>query len=773
MPQCANFHRSALAYERDSAMQTSGQGPTQSVRRATTKLLELMGKQPARLITREQVRRLEALVSESLDSRGRAPQAVAAELQRIEREGRFTRRARAAFQTLLGTLGLDSTWPLELPVSSQPYWSHYEHPLKHYRSSPRLPAEADVVIIGAGLTGSSAAYHLRGAVAQGRRVIVLDRGQPAGEASGRNAGHFELLPENSVGTYDGLSRERLNFLRRCYPQIPREVLRLEAERQASLLLSFAIRNRDRLKQIISQESIACDFSPKGWLYLAHSEREEQAVCDEVALASSQEQQVEIWSRMKIRQEFGFERDFLGRFIPDDGTYHPAKFVYGVLQVAIKAGVELYTHVPVVRVRAEVSGCREIETPEGTLLARSVIVATNAFTRQLFPELSAIAPAQSQIAVTEFAPDRCRGRVVTAESGPVYFNQPRAGARDGLAPLLLGGGKDRRMRNPSSRRRSPQVHRLLVQLRDRYFPELQRRPFSAEWIGPIAVTPDQLPAMGLLQRGIVVAAGFNGYGGSYCVAAGQAAAEMAITGTVPDWLPEDVFSPQRFLKTTPLFFAETSNLWCYAASLCVQLRAANRQLLEAAQNSSRPPRDRITGQPFSSTVAAGQDRLAAESLQALKPFREFSAEECADILAISRTRRARKNEVLFQENSPGEACYVLVEGAAEVSIGMQEGRKVLARLGPSAIFGQIALLDGGRREATCIVRRDALLLELAHDRCYGLLVRHSPLAYKFLAALTEPVIQALRAAERQLEQLNGKRKARVVQSARARKKSAGA
>ena len=242
-------------------MQNSGQRPASSTSRAElAKLLCVLGKagSQGRRINREHVCRLKAAVA---NQGGRASQQLASELQRIERECRFTSAARTEFQALLGTLGLDSAFPIQVPVNSEPWWSRYAHPLKHYRSHSQLPAEADVVIIGAGLTGASAAYHLREA-AKSLRVVVLDRGSPAGEASGRNAGSFELLPENSVGTYDGLARERLHFLSRCYPAIPREVLRVDAGRQASLVFSFAVRNRDRLKQIIEQERLACDFRPR-------------------------------------------------------------------------------------------------------------------------------------------------------------------------------------------------------------------------------------------------------------------------------------------------------------------------------------------------------------------------------------------------------------------------------------------------------------------------------------------------------------------------------
>ena len=76
-----------------------------------------------------------------------------------------------------------------------------------------------------------------------------------------------------------------------------------------------------------------------------------------------------------------------------------------------------------------------------------------------------------------------------------LDQPRSGARDGHAPLLMGGGKDRPIRDPSSRYRSLATHRLLLRLRDRFFPELRGQPQSAEWIGTMAFTTDQLPALG--------------------------------------------------------------------------------------------------------------------------------------------------------------------------------------------------------------------------------------------------------------------------------------
>ena len=110
--------------------------------------------------------------------------AVRRKLQALEHNCRFPRRSRQLFEELLGRVGVASTRKISLPVSDQPFWFRAGHPLANYQSAPTLPPLVDVLIIGAGLTGASAAYHL-GPAAHDRslRVAVIDRGDPATEAS--------------------------------------------------------------------------------------------------------------------------------------------------------------------------------------------------------------------------------------------------------------------------------------------------------------------------------------------------------------------------------------------------------------------------------------------------------------------------------------------------------------------------------------------------------------------------------------------------------------
>ncbi len=683
---------------------------------------------------------------------GRATESWRRRLEAIDRRARFSRTALRLFQDLQARLGVRSARPILLPINNQPFWHRTPNPFANYQSTASLPGTADVVVIGAGLTGAAAAYRLKDT---GLHIVLLDQGDPAGEASGRNGGNFELLPENSVGIYEGLAPGRFAFMRRRYPRVPVEVLQAVSERQASLVLGLALRNRDILKETILREGIACDFSPRGWLHLATNEREEQGLCDEVSLSAQHGQRISIWSRTKIAEEFGIEAAFLGRFIPGDGTYHPFKYVCGELRTALRDGVTLYTRTKVRRIISEQADRHRIVTDRGTIVGRSVIVATNAFTRDLLPELSAIEPYQSQIIVTEHVADRARGRIVTSDSGPVFFNQPCAGARHGRAPLLMGGGDDRPMKNPASRRRSLAVHARLMALRDSFYPELAGQPPSTEWVGPMAFTPDGLPCLGFLRPGLVIAAGYNGYGGSYTTAAGHAAAEMAITNVVPDSLPEEIFSPRRLLSDDPLFLTERTGLWRVAASLCRQIESVNRQISEALTlRQASPAAAATSAAQISAPVGASRpaDGFEAESLRAFEAFSKFSRDEAHELLRLMRRWDLPKDTVIFTEGSPGGTCFVIAEGAVDVSINARGQQQLLATLNAGSVFGQMSLIDAAPRAATCSVRADAVLLEIERERCEDLLGSGSAIALKLLATLNEGLILALRGADLRLMQL---------------------
>ncbi len=83
---------------------------------------------------------------------------------------------------------------------------------------------------------------------------------------------------------------------------------------------------------------------------------------------------------------------------------------------------------------------------------------------------------------------------------------------------------------------------------------------------------------------------------------------------------------------------------------------------------------------------------------------FSLEGLADPLAeglseLARPVKLSNGEMLFHAGDPGNGFYVVFEGSLKVSVISHEGEEqLLTVLGPGAIVGELALLDGRPRSA---------------------------------------------------------------------------
>jgi glycine/D-amino acid oxidase-like deaminating enzyme len=517
------------------------------------------------IIHRSDVESLVPAVRANCDVHGRAAPGLRRSFLSLERvaDKAFTEGARALFQQLVAETGAQMYGRILLPEDSTPYWQLGRHPLADYQSGPRLPATADVVVIGAGLTGASTAWHLSNAArSKGLRVVVLEHGDPATQASGRNGGNFELIPENFLGEYQGLPAERRKWLQHRYPWLAPHTIASAADRQARLIIEFGSRNSARFLDVVRKENIDCDLSASGWLRIADTPEEQRGIFDEVEFARRAGVHFELLSPQQIRQETRIPAKYAGRKAVPNGNYHPFKFVCGILERALRRGVHLFARTSVIGVASTRSGLVRLETSRGVLKARRVVFATNAFTASLLPEMRAIRYYQSQVLNLEHVLDAIGGMTITEKKGDLYYNFPRArryrdaaGASRGM--LLAGGGLDRPGRDPFRLRRSAGVLDLVLDQARERFPETRGQPPSRVWTGPMAFTPDRVPVIGFLRRqgfaadSLIVAAGFNGYGGTYCVEAGRLSAVMARTGETPSEIPEDMFSPHRFLTRRPL------------------------------------------------------------------------------------------------------------------------------------------------------------------------------------------------------------------------------
>ena len=175
-----------------------------------------------------------------------------------------------------------------------------------------VAGRADVVVVGAGFTGLSAALAL---AKRGASVVVLEAGRVVGEASGRNGGHCNNGLAHDFGTL--AARIGLEQAREFYKAYVASV--------------------DTVESVIKQENIACDFARVGRLKLAvkpdHYDKLARA-CD--LLRAEVDPHVEMVRADDIRTEVGSDQFYGGLLQKTSAQMHMGKFGVGLAHAAARA-----------------------------------------------------------------------------------------------------------------------------------------------------------------------------------------------------------------------------------------------------------------------------------------------------------------------------------------------------------------------------------------------------------------------------------------------------
>ena len=478
---------------------------------------------------------------------------------------KMTVEAAAKFQDLLGDVGAKKLTKIQMPLQDNPFFLLNPTRLHDFRSSPTLPIEADIVIIGAGLTGASIAYHLMEAARLGLTVVVLDKGGVGEGASGRNGGLINPLPQNFWGFYENAPKEREKFLQMLYPGMDEKTLKERSYDQARVLFRFSLENAKLIRKIIDREKINPNYSKNGFLQRTSSAEEENTIWDDIHLARSVGVRAEYWSKEKIEQEQKSPATRAGKFFPDFGNYDPYLFVTSLFEKILESNVQLYTQTRVndIELGPTDSSPALVHTSRGTIRARGkVIVATDGYTSKLLPDLAMVEATQSQIVDIEFVRDYLKGRTITEWNGDKYWsivNRTRYVDKDGNAwgMLHFGDGTDRPVEDADNPKLSQEVFDKAMYDINLLFSDTIGRPPSRINTGVFAFTPDRFPVMGYVpvkgkkNKKVMAFVGSNGFGGSFCIFGGYLMARMAL-GTPKEvrnlktqFAPDKYFSFERF------------------------------------------------------------------------------------------------------------------------------------------------------------------------------------------------------------------------------------
>ncbi len=404
------------------------------------------------------------------------------------------------------------TWPPSL-------WAKVSPP------GPELPmlqgaVATEAVVVGAGFTGLSTALHLREA---GIETVVVEAAEPGWGASGRNNG--QVIPT--------LSRHD-----------PAAIIARHGD--AGLRFVHVLRDSATiLFDLVRRHGVAAEAEQSGWLQPVHTPGRMKIAERRVKDWGSHGAPVALLDAAAMRDRLGSDAWFGGWSNSSGGHVNPLMLARGMAKAALAAGATIYARSPAVSVEHR-DGKWVVTTEAGSVTARALVLATNAYTgefsKRLAPEIArevvpllswqmATQPISHNVAAT-IIPGR---EAMSDTHGELYFCRWDARGR------LVTGGAVAIPVNQASR-----LPPMITARLQRLWPQIGEVQFDYVWSGYIGMTPDYFPHLHRLGPDGYAWAGCNGRAVALSVALGREFAR-AVQG-VPE---QDLGLPFTEPKPIPL------------------------------------------------------------------------------------------------------------------------------------------------------------------------------------------------------------------------------
>ena len=355
-----------------------------------------------------------------------------------------------------------------------------------------LPTTADIVIIGGGVMGASAAYHLaqRGM----KNIVLLEKEEFFGTgATGRCAGgvRYQFSTEINVR----LSIESLPML-------------------------------ERFKEEIGQD---VHYNKYGYLLIATNDAIAATFKQNVAMQNSLGVSTQLLTGDEVRARvplMRFEDAVAGTFNQNDGTVDPNSVVAGYISAAQKLGVQAICRAEVTGIRVNGDEVEAVETTQGVIETRNVLNAAGPWAGEVGKMAGVqipIVPVRRQMFTTnplKEIPDDFPFVIDFAQS--LYFHREGEGLLIGMSNQNEKPGFDQNV--------DEEFEFVNLEAAIERMPLLERASRASHWAGLYEVTPDAHPIFGGSHvKGFTICAGFSGHGFMHGPVSGKLMTEYILDG----------------------------------------------------------------------------------------------------------------------------------------------------------------------------------------------------------------------------------------------------
>ena len=355
-----------------------------------------------------------------------------------------------------------------------------------------LPNTADIVIIGGGVMGASAAYHLAQRGIAARNIVLLEKEDFFGQgATGRCAGgvRYQFSTEINVK----LSIESLPMIERFKDEIGQDV----------------------------------NYKQCGYLLVATNEKDVNVFKHNVKLQNELGVQTRLLSGDEVRRQLPlmkFDDALAGTFNQKDGTVDPNSVVMGYISAAQKMGVQTFTGVEVVGVNLRGDNVEGLQTTIGAVKTRTILNAAGPWASQIGQMAGVqlpVTPLRRQMFTTSpikeiqndfpFVIDFARS---------LYFHREGEG-------LLIGMSNQNEQ--PGFEQSVDEDFELVnLDAAIERMPLIEKAQRASHWAGLYEVTPDAHPIYGETNvNGFYVCTGFSGHGFMHGPISGKLMAEKIL------------------------------------------------------------------------------------------------------------------------------------------------------------------------------------------------------------------------------------------------------